>query len=233
MISPNAKGGSLALVMVHEDYAFRGDPFGPLAYTAPLGPRPSKLASHDSGLCRCEFEFEAHNSIRCNQTSVTMWLGTNLSRAECAFLTRLRSTSRATDGLHLFESRLLGLHRCPLCGTPRKKSGQFRTGISDTWRKIAIALKMPGTQEMRPVVSLAIRAAAESQRNAGEFPPAVLVSPFSRHDLKNRPGTAGSTGRCGPIDVPSRINHDSSGGKCAIRSSLKCVEHLFAPPTAG
>src|ERR1039458_8277015 len=72
------------------------------------------------------------HSIRCNQTSVTMRLGTGLSRTEFAFLTRPRAASRATDGPHLFESRLLGLHRCGLCGNLQKKSGQFCTGISDT-----------------------------------------------------------------------------------------------------
>jgi hypothetical protein len=36
--------------------------------------------------------------------------GTGLARAEFALLARPRATSRATDSLYLFESRLLGLH---------------------------------------------------------------------------------------------------------------------------
>jgi hypothetical protein len=48
MISPNAKGGSLALDMIHEGYAFRAEPSA-RQRTQPSGPRPSKAASHDSG----------------------------------------------------------------------------------------------------------------------------------------------------------------------------------------
>jgi hypothetical protein len=33
MISPNAKGGSLALAMIHEGYTFRAETVSPLAYT--------------------------------------------------------------------------------------------------------------------------------------------------------------------------------------------------------
>src|ERR1700722_136796 len=47
MISPNAKGGSLALDMIHEGYACRAEPSA-RQRTQPLGPRPSKAASHDS-----------------------------------------------------------------------------------------------------------------------------------------------------------------------------------------
>jgi hypothetical protein len=47
------------------------------------------------------------HSIRGDQAPVTMRLGTGLSRAEFALLARPRATSRATDSLYLFESRLL------------------------------------------------------------------------------------------------------------------------------
>ena len=60
-----------------------------------------------------------------------MRLCTGQSCAEFALLAGLRATRRATDSLHLFESRLLGLHGCGLWGNRHKENGQFRTVNSD------------------------------------------------------------------------------------------------------
>jgi hypothetical protein len=68
-----------------------------------------------------------------------MRLGTGLSRAEFTLLARPRATSRATDSLHLFESRLLGLHGGQRYGNPQKGKGQFCTVNSDSWHNIALS----------------------------------------------------------------------------------------------
>jgi hypothetical protein len=47
------------------------------------------------------------HSIRGDQTPVTMRLDTGLSRVEFALFAPPSATSRATDSLYLFESRLL------------------------------------------------------------------------------------------------------------------------------
>ena len=65
--------------------------------------------------------FRRRHSIRRNQASVTVRLCTGLSCAEFASLARSRATSRATDSLYLFESRLLGLHGWRLCDNPHKE----------------------------------------------------------------------------------------------------------------
>jgi hypothetical protein len=80
-----------------------------------------------------------------------MRLCARLSRGEFALLARLRATSRVFDSLYLFESGLLGLHGCRLCCNPPKKNGQFCTGVSDTWRKIAITLLDPDGD--RPILA--------------------------------------------------------------------------------
>ena len=73
-----------------------------------------------------------------------MRLSTGLSRAEFTLLARPRATSRATDSLYLFGSRLLGLHGCGLCGNRTKKNGQFRTVNSDNWRKNRLFTNVAG-----------------------------------------------------------------------------------------
>ena len=45
-----------------------------------------------------------------------MRLGTGLSRDELTLFAGPRATSRATDSLYLFESRLLGHFNLPFCG---------------------------------------------------------------------------------------------------------------------
>ena len=59
---------------------------------------------------RCWETPVARHLIRCEQASVTMRLCAGLPRGEFALFARSRATSRATNSLYLFESRLLGLH---------------------------------------------------------------------------------------------------------------------------
>jgi hypothetical protein len=59
-----------------------------------------------------------------------MWLCARLSR-EFALLARPRATGRATDGLYLFDSRLLGFHGCWYTAVRNRKTVNFAllTGI--------------------------------------------------------------------------------------------------------
>ena len=63
--------------------------------------------------------------------------GTGLSRTEFALLARPNATSRATDSLHPFESRLLALHSCRIMLQSAQEKWSFLYSELDSWRKIA------------------------------------------------------------------------------------------------
>lgn len=79
-------------------------------------------------------------SIRCNQASVTMRLGTGLSRAEFALLARSRATSGATDSLNLFESRLLALHGRDDAANRRRRMVNFARKLGIVVAKLRMVL---------------------------------------------------------------------------------------------
>ena len=74
--------------------------------------------------------------VFCLQPPITMRLCTGLSRAEFTLLARLRATSRATDSLYLFESRLLGFHVCVLCGNPDEEKWSISHRLKEILREL-------------------------------------------------------------------------------------------------